>query len=339
MPTNEIRTDLLTGRRVIIAEGRRARPVQNRASRTEVSSSDDPFLEGCEAETPDERLALRSEDTAANQPGWLVRVVPNRYPAVQPLSAGQNRQLTGIHNVVLECPDFRTRLLDLDVIEIARVMRAWQLRIRGIELETSGRTGDLYLFRNEGREAGASLAHCHSQILWLPTGDQRDHRTTEQQLEQWLSKELKEERRLVARHEDLAVICPFASRVSWHTRIIPTCTLPFCELSASNLITIASLTKQLVRTIEQLIGSFPHNVTLNQATGQWYLDLMPRTGGIAGLELMSDLDLVTVAPETACQQLQMHQSAAEIPTEDALEPSGYRWRIAPNLNLQVKCPR
>ena len=80
-------------------------------------------------------------------------------------------------------------------------------------------------------------------------------------------------------------------------------------------------------------------MTLNQATGQWYLDLMPRTGGIAGLELMSDLDLVTVAPETACQQLQMHQSAAEIPTEDALEPSGYRWRIAPNLNLQVKCPR
>ena len=328
MPINEIRTDVLTGRQVIIAEGRRARPVQNHPFRTEVSLSDDPFLEGRETETPDERLALRRHDSAANQPGWLVRVVPNRYPAIQPLPAKHIGQPAGIHDVVLECPDFRTRLLELNVIEIARVMRAWQLRIQQIEQETRNGSGALFLFRNEGREAGASLAHCHSQILWLPTDSSAGH-AAEGQLEQWLLKELEDEHRLVSRDKDLAVICPFASRVSWHTRIIPLRTLPFSTLTVSNLMTIASLLKRLVQTVATLIGPFPHNVTLNQATGNWYLDIMPRTGGIAGLELMSNLDLVTVAPESACQQLQKHLLPAEIPNSESLEPPGHGWRSVP----------
>ncbi|MCA9047781.1 MAG: hypothetical protein KDA89_03585, partial [Planctomycetaceae bacterium] len=87
----ELRTDVLTGRQIIVAHSRGDRPVHVTAVSPDHTSNSsalfhDPFLEGEEQSTPDETLSLRRDGTAANTSGWLVRVVPNRFPAVQPLS-------------------------------------------------------------------------------------------------------------------------------------------------------------------------------------------------------------------------------------------------------------
>jgi thiol-disulfide isomerase/thioredoxin len=42
----------------------------------------DPFAEGNEAQTPPELYAVRPGGRRADTPGWLVRVFPNRYPAL-----------------------------------------------------------------------------------------------------------------------------------------------------------------------------------------------------------------------------------------------------------------
>ncbi|MGH9174172.1 MAG: galactose-1-phosphate uridylyltransferase, partial [Vicinamibacterales bacterium] len=74
-----------------------------------------PFCEGQEAIAGRELLAWRDPGSMANGPGWHVRVVPNRDPALRVESAlgeatdplFQSLGGLGAHEVVIESPDHR----------------------------------------------------------------------------------------------------------------------------------------------------------------------------------------------------------------------------------------
>src|SRR5919202_3272083 len=82
----ELRIDPLTGLRTIVAGERATRPGGGlRAEpRPPVDPETDPFAEGHEDRTPPELFALRPAGGPPDSPGWLVRVVPNLYPALGP---------------------------------------------------------------------------------------------------------------------------------------------------------------------------------------------------------------------------------------------------------------
>ena len=82
----EIRIDPLTGLRAIVADRRADRPgaLPDWEPVPPVDPAEDPFAEGHEASTPPELFALRPDGSRPNTPGWRVRVVPNRYPALEP---------------------------------------------------------------------------------------------------------------------------------------------------------------------------------------------------------------------------------------------------------------
>src|SRR6476620_7624484 len=82
LPMPELRKDPIVGRWVIIATERANRPVPPKADPYPPSDKC-PFCEGNEQHTPHEILAYRSRHTRADEPGWRVRVVPNKYPALQ----------------------------------------------------------------------------------------------------------------------------------------------------------------------------------------------------------------------------------------------------------------
>src|SRR5687768_5191449 len=81
----EVRIDPLTGLRAIVATDRAGRPGGELtvAPAAPIDPAADPFADGNEHETPPELYALRPDGGAANGPGWTVRVVPNRYPALE----------------------------------------------------------------------------------------------------------------------------------------------------------------------------------------------------------------------------------------------------------------
>ena len=91
------------------------------------------------------------EGRKPDTPGWLVRVVPNKYPAFE-------RQ-----EVVIHSPEHRRSLAELDREQLDVVAEAWRLRAE------AAREGGKVIFAgvNEGRAAGASLLHSHSQLYWL----------------------------------------------------------------------------------------------------------------------------------------------------------------------------
>ena len=340
---------------MLVAAGRSDRPNAHRPDPS-IDTGYDPFLEGNEIETPSERLALRTKDSQPNEPGWQLRIVPNRYPAVDSSHiAGDQSQATagsfgqpewtaaatdycgvqsnasaspllpqtpavGIHDVVIECPDHRTSLLNLTIHEIAQVLTAWKLRIR--QLRSSQKFDGIAVFRNEGFSAGGSLAHCHSQIvattelmplqLAYVQRAEEYHRSTGRKLaDDWLQAEIHDGRRMLQNDDEFAWLCPFASRVAWQVRCLPTQfpRFAFDQLDAQHFLQIATALFTMLQTLKQLLGPFSFNVTLVHApfsrpeAHSWMLDILPRRGRLAGWELLTDVDIVTTPPEECAARM------------------------------------
>src|ERR1700761_53348 len=171
--TPEFRRDPLHNTWVVFAPERQRRP-QDYAPAVLQNAGLDPFAEGNERLTPPEVFALRKEKTKPNEPGWRVRVVPNRYPALRIegqlewTPAGLYDRVTGIcaHEVIIETPDAKTALEDLTIGGMAEVFASYRERI--LDLDKDSRFQHIYVFKNYGPSAGASLAHAHSQLVALP---------------------------------------------------------------------------------------------------------------------------------------------------------------------------
>jgi UDPglucose--hexose-1-phosphate uridylyltransferase len=139
----ELRRDPLLDRWVIIASERGNRPTAFDLGSSHpgpVDTAQDPFAEGNERYTTPEVFALRQPGTAPNGPGWRVRVVPNKYPALrtegglEPRGFGVYDRLNGIgaHEVVIECPWPDRQLIDLPVSHIAEVLTAYRQRVEDL---------------------------------------------------------------------------------------------------------------------------------------------------------------------------------------------------------------
>jgi UDPglucose--hexose-1-phosphate uridylyltransferase len=200
--TPEIRLDQLTGQRTILSTARADRPVDFGGVGTEPGPNaleDCPFDQGREDRTPPETWANRPEGGGPDSPGWLVRAVPNLYPALaqslngvaagsasgseqaadegvtpaaDPLrAASRGREpalfrpgaATGFHEVIIHSPSHRTSLGQLDDGELAVAVGAWRERMNTY----AERAAYVQLIVNEGRDAGASLEHSHAQLYAL----------------------------------------------------------------------------------------------------------------------------------------------------------------------------
>src|SRR4051812_28581198 len=78
----EFRKDPITDLWIIVAPERAQRPLPSLILGAALQPDHCPFCVGNEDDTPAEIFAVRAKDTEANQPGWIVRVVPNKYPAL-----------------------------------------------------------------------------------------------------------------------------------------------------------------------------------------------------------------------------------------------------------------
>jgi UDPglucose--hexose-1-phosphate uridylyltransferase len=155
----ELRFDALSGRTVIAAPDRAARPHtttdDTSSTRADGPAPPCPFDAGHEGETPPE--VARIGPGAPDTPGWLVRVVPNKYPVV-------GGDVAGAHEVVVLSPDHDRDLGALDTEQARLAIR--MLRDRAAFHVAHG-LEHTQAFVNHGRGAGASIAHPHAQMVAL----------------------------------------------------------------------------------------------------------------------------------------------------------------------------
>ena len=212
--------------------------------------------------TPPQTLVL------PEQGDWKVRVVPNLYPALE-------RQEVVVHSrrhirSIAEATD--------DELEL--VAEAWRRR-------AADERGYVFPLLNEGREAGASLAHSHSQLVWLPEPP---------------TLRVRPKAETVFEPDGLTVACPWASRVAYETVIGPT--EPEADpLESAHLAPALNLLADVVRRLQRLEGQVPLNAWLEQGPSDWRLVLFPRLNILAGLELGAGIFVNTVPPEEAAVRL------------------------------------
>jgi UDPglucose--hexose-1-phosphate uridylyltransferase len=249
----------------VIAPGRAKRPGATRPlldppSPDELASC--PFCAGHEDMTPPQTLVIPEDGD------WKVRVVPNLYPALE-------RQ-----EVVVHSRRHIRSIADAEDDELELVAEAWRRR-------AADEPGYVFALLNEGRDAGASLAHSHSQLVWLPEP---------------APARVQPRAELVFERDGVAVACPWASRVPYETVIAPT--QPEAEALESKRLALAlRLLAEIVRRLQRLEGHVPLNAWLEQSPDDWRLVLFPRLTILAGLELGTGIHINTLPPEEAAARL------------------------------------
>ncbi len=79
----ELRKDPIIGRWVIISTERGKRPSEFVVTQIPAKGGFCPFCPGDEASTPPEILASRPKGSKPDTPGWTLRTVANKYPALK----------------------------------------------------------------------------------------------------------------------------------------------------------------------------------------------------------------------------------------------------------------
>jgi UDPglucose--hexose-1-phosphate uridylyltransferase len=322
---HEIRVDPVTGLKAIIADARGDRPGGGfEVTPPEpVDPETDPFLEGHEDQTPPEVYALRPGGGAPDTPGWTVRVVPNRYPA---LTAGApvpspeaNPDLfaaqpaRGAHEVIVNSPLPVTSLADLEPAQLADAVEVWRERLRA-HADAPCR----HLIVNERPEAGASLPHTHAQLYalgFVPALVARERerfssyavRTMGSNLVgDLVQEEVRRRERIVAIDDEAVLMAPYASRMPFQLMLAPRANRPRFEDDGPS--GAALLHDALTRLRTRLGAMPPLNLWVRTAPQGaehfcWRIDIVPRLSHFAGLELGTGVDLCTVSPERAASEL------------------------------------
>jgi UDPglucose--hexose-1-phosphate uridylyltransferase len=273
----------------VIAPGRAHRPGAAHGAiepPTEQELADCPFCEGREGRTPPEVLALGRAKDEPDTPGWKVRVVPNLYPAFE-------RQ-----EVVIHSPRHVRSFAELFDEEIELVAEAWQVRAQAGRAEG---LGYLHAIVNEGRAAGASLPHSHSQLVWM----QREPPLVEAERngECRLCSLLGEigARETVAENSSLTLFCPPAGRAPYELMIAPK-EHESDAFENGRLGTALAHLREGIRLLREVEGPVPWNAWLHTGS-HWHLEVVPRLTVFAGIELGAGIYVNPLPSEEAAARL------------------------------------
>ena len=328
----ELRQDPLGGGWVAITAGRAARPEAFLADEGPVRGPlGCPFCQGNEHLTPPEVWADREPGTRPDRPGWRVRVVPNKFPAFAgpPQASPRNNgglyraaPTAGIHEVVVHNPDHTATLADLPQPAVAGVVAAWRQRLAA---HADGPFGAVMVIVNQGRTAGASLEHPHSQVFATAGRPERvaaelDRLAGDGCAACAMVAAERDGPRVVERAGGLLTVCPWASSVPFEGLLLPErhqASLHDGDAAPSTRGTpwgspdpsVAAALHGLLGRLRDAAGArAPYNLVLHTAPPgvddfHWHLHLLPRLTTFGGFELGTGIVINVVDPDHAAAAL------------------------------------
>jgi len=325
----ELRRDPIVGRWVIISTERARRPSDFAAPPPRRRNGSCVLCAGQESSTPDEVWALRPDGGLPNTPGWLARVVPNKFPALriegdlERSGEGLFDRMTGVgaHEVVIEAPVHDARIEDLPVSHVAEILRAYRERI--LDLGKDPRLEYVMVFKNQGEPAGASLEHTHSQLIATPIVPSMVGEELSGGLQHFRIKHrciwcdiIRQERqgggRVILEHEGFVALAPFAPRFPFETWILPAeHRAAYEDTPPAELEALAALLSSILRRIRNTLADPPYNFMLHSAPLRaglldhfhWHLEIIPILTKVAGFEWGTGVFINPTPPEEAAQHL------------------------------------
>lgn len=340
MPYNELRKDYLLNRWVVIATERSRRPTDFAKQKTEnAQTTVCPMCVGNENMTPPASLLYLKENGEVRKTqdplvgerpkNWLIRCIPNLYPAFsKPKQPQDETQIIkseffgyaiGDHEVITESPNHNEDPADADLSQLELVINAYIDRLR--DLSAKSYVKYVSIFRNFGKEAGASLSHAHSQIIATPLippmvqEELEASRTLYDKHGKCAFCEIMEREakgpRLIYDSADFVVFAPYASINPMEFWIMP-------KKHAANILNLdtvekaafAKTLKASLKALKDLVNDPPYNYGLHLAINKeaqdfyhWHLEVYPKLSIWAGFEISTGIYINTVTPEIAADSL------------------------------------
>lgn len=339
MAYNELRKDYLLNRWVVIATERGRRPTDFAKPKTEsAQNAVCPLCAGNEHLTPPAVLLylksdgeiVKDKDTERfRHKNWLIRSIPNLFPAFAPpkdstitgqIMKSHNYGLAvGHHEVLVESPVHDEDPADAELSQLALLINAYIDRLRDLSAKQYVRY--VSIFRNYGKEAGASLSHAHSQIIATPVIPRTVVEELSSSSDYWnengkcafcdiLKKEI-ESPRLVQENSDFVVFAPYASVNPMEFWIAPKKhDSNLLSLNQTEIESFAKTLKTSLKGLKDLVNDPPYNygihLSLDKDTRKyyhWHLEVYPQLSIWAGFEKNTGMHINTVRPETAAAEL------------------------------------
>jgi UDPglucose--hexose-1-phosphate uridylyltransferase len=326
----ELRKDLLSDIWVVFAPERKLRPQFNNLSGEDfLSPGNCPFCEGNESMTPPEIYAVRNNQDEVNKPGWRLRIVPNKYPALRvegnldKRGEGFYDKITGIgaHEVVIETNSHTKGLDELDTEAAADVFIAFKRRI--LDLKQDIRLRYIQVFKNHGARAGATISHPHSQIVGMPMvpgrvkerlGNAKTHYNLKERCIfcDIIHYESEYHKRVLIETSDYIVFSPYAARFPFELVIYPRIHRASFEETEDEMIhALAVVFKEMMQKINKTLEKPAYNLILHNAPFNnnyrnyfhWHWELIPLISGTGGFELGTYTYINPTLPEEAVEIL------------------------------------
>jgi len=340
---SELRKDPIIGRWVVIATERKFRPSDFSVPSVEVQTEAFcPFCPGNEDKTPPEIFAIRPGSSSPNTQGWEVRVVPNKFPALR-IEGDLNRRGMGMydmmngigaHEVIIETPKHKDTsggnvdIKDYSLKTMVNIIETYQIRC--IDLKKDTRFRYTLVFKNYGKEAGASLSHPHSQLIATPVVPKRVKE--ELMYSKWyyeykercvwcdiINQEIDSAKRIVYQNESFIVIAPFASRSPFELSILPLRHSPdFDVITPKEKELLAEIMLVIFKKLSKGLNNPSYNFMLHTAPARyprpgywqtiekdyhWHIEIMPRLVKQGGFEWGTGFYINPTPPEEAAEFL------------------------------------
>jgi UDPglucose--hexose-1-phosphate uridylyltransferase len=290
----ELRHDLVSGRPVIVAEARGARPHTLASGKPDEDRGPEgcPFCPGYEAMTPPE--IARTGGGEPGEPGWRVRAFPNLYPIID------------AHEVVVLSADHRRSFAQLSDDAAGEVFVVMRERVRAL---LDGGAAFATAIVNQGRAAGASIAHPHAQVFALDFVPPEVVARLDRQRASGddllgADIELARVQRLVVGDDDVVTWCPFGSTSPLLVRCCPSeaVTPRFEDASDAEVASVARATRDALARLGAVVADPPYNLVVHPAP-RWHVEITPRLGVVAGFEQTTGVFVNTLPPERAVELL------------------------------------
>jgi len=326
---NELRRDPVVGRWVIISTERGKRPSDFGQEVETGVGKFCPFCPGNEDKTPAEVLAYHEPAREKNRPGWWVRVIPNKFPALH-IEGALNRQGEGMydkmngigaHEVVIETSDHNVDFPDLDAKRAEDVI--WSYRDRIMDLKKDARFEYILVFKNKGAAAGASLSHPHSQMIATPiipknvrelvSGAKNYYEYKERCVFcDMIKQEMSSGTRVVAENDDFVAFVPFAARFPFEVWVLPKVhDSDFEDSQKHEVVNLTRIMQTVLKKMKNVLDNPPYNfVLVNSPLREskmqhfhWHIEIMPKLTKVAGFEWGSGFYINPTPPEEAAKFL------------------------------------
>ncbi len=294
------------------------------------------FCPGREEETPPEIMSISScgDDRTGRQ--WWTRVIPSLDPVFQVegelgrKGEGMYDRMNGIgaNEIIIESPEHFVNPEDMGFEQMARVLTTY--RDRMVDLDRDPRFRYTFIYKNEGREAGAKFSHPISHLASTPIIPKRVKEELDGAKRYFaykdrcvfcdiINEETRAGSRVVLETEKFLAFCPYASKFPFETWIMPkkhNCA--FQDIKPDEIEDMAGIFSIILKKLRVSFAVPSYNYYIHSAPNRiprkdhwhtlgedfhWHLEIMPRLLRTSGFEWGSGLYVLPTSPELAAKHL------------------------------------